>query len=148
VGERRDPADHPVGRTVKDRIDWPLIARLSLFGVAMALGTVFVIPPNVEPVCWLVVFVTCAVLIARARSSKHFVHGLLVSMANSIWVTTAHVTFTEAYFAGHPREAAMAAGMSAPRLMMIVTGPLVGVVSGLVLGLFAFGASKLVKPVG
>jgi hypothetical protein len=33
-----------------------------------------------------------------------------------------------------------------PRLMMTVMGPLIGVVSGLVLGLFAFIASKLVKP--
>jgi uncharacterized membrane protein len=30
--------------------------------------------------------------------------------------------------------------------MMIVTGPIVGVVSGCVLGLFAWIASKLVKP--
>ena len=33
-----------------------------------------------------------------------------------------------------------------PRLMMVLTGPVVGVVSGLVLGLFAFVASKLVRP--
>lgn len=33
-----------------------------------------------------------------------------------------------------------------PRLMMTVMGPLIGVVSGLVLGLFAFIASKLIKP--
>jgi hypothetical protein len=30
--------------------------------------------------------------------------------------------------------------------MMLATGPLVGLLSGLVLGLFAFVASKLVKP--
>jgi uncharacterized membrane protein len=30
--------------------------------------------------------------------------------------------------------------------MMLMTGPVVGVVSGIVLGLFAFIASKLVKP--
>lgn len=33
-----------------------------------------------------------------------------------------------------------------PRVMMLMTGPLVGVVSGIVLGLFAFIAGKLVKP--
>ena len=30
-----------------------------------------------------------------------------------------------------------------PRLMMLMTGPVVGIISGLVLGLFAFGAGKL-----
>jgi len=30
--------------------------------------------------------------------------------------------------------------------MMVLMGPVVGVVSGLVLGLFAWGASRFVKP--
>ncbi len=48
--------------------------------------------------------------------------------------------------AHHPREAAMSAGMSSPRLMMLATGPVVGLVSGVVLGLFAFIASNVFKP--
>jgi uncharacterized membrane protein len=55
--------------------------------------------------------------------------------------------FFERYVAGHPREAAMM--VDAPldgRVMMLLTGPVVGVVSGLVLGLFAVVASKFVKP--
>jgi uncharacterized membrane protein len=32
-----------------------------------------------------------------------------------------------------------------PRLMMLLTGPIVGIVSGLVLGLFSLAASKLVR---
>jgi hypothetical protein len=33
-----------------------------------------------------------------------------------------------------------------PRIMMAFTGPVIGVTSGLVLGLFAWVASKIVKP--
>jgi hypothetical protein len=32
-----------------------------------------------------------------------------------------------------------------PRRMMLIAGPLIGIISGLVLGLFAFVASKIVK---
>jgi uncharacterized membrane protein len=32
-----------------------------------------------------------------------------------------------------------------PRLMMLMTGPVIGLISGLILGLFAFIASKIVK---
>ena len=124
-------------------IDWNLVLQLSLFGAAMGIATVFVIPANIEPLCWLVIFVVCAVLIARRCTSHYFLHGLLVSVANSVWITTAHVVFFDPYVASHAREAAMSAGMSSPRLMMIATGPIVGLVSGLVLGLFAFAASKL-----
>jgi hypothetical protein len=127
-------------------MNWRLIVLLSGFGLAMAVATVFVIPASIEPVFWLAIFVACAVLIARQVSSKHFLHGLCVSLMNSVWITAAHLAFFETYIANHPREAAMAANMSSPRLMMVVTGPIVGLVSGCILGLFAFGASKVVKP--
>jgi hypothetical protein len=127
-------------------MNWRLILTLSMFGLAMAIATVYVVPPSVEPFLWLGIFVFCAVVIARSGVRKPFVHGLLVSIVNSVWITTAHVVLAETYLAKHPQEAAMAASMSSPRLMMIVTGPIVGVVSGCVLGLFAWVATKFVKP--
>ena len=55
--------------------------------------------------------------------------------------------FVEQYLAAHDREAAMTARMPlSPRLMMLIVGPIAGVVSGLVLGLLAWIASKFVKP--
>jgi hypothetical protein len=128
-------------------MNWKLVLQLSGFGLVMAVATVFVIPANIEPLFWLAIFISCALVIARRCSSKHFLHGLCVSLVNSVWITTAHVVFFETYLAHHAQEAAMAAGMGNPRLMMVVTGPLVGLVSGAILGLFAWGASKIVKPV-
>jgi hypothetical protein len=130
-------------------LDFKLILQLSLFGLAMAVATVFLIPSNIEPLFWLVIFIACAVLIAKSRSDKHFLHGFLVSLANCVWVTGAHILLFESYIARHPQEAEMMAKMPAPdspRLMMLMTGPIVGIISGLVLGLFAFVAGKIVKP--
>jgi thiamine transporter ThiT len=115
----------------------------------MAIGTVFVIPSNVEPVFWLAVFLVCAFLIARKRPDRHFLHGLLVGIVNSVWVTGAHIVFFSQYIANHPKEAAMMRSMplpDSPRLMMACIGPLIGIVSGLVIGLLAFVAGRLVKP--
>jgi hypothetical protein len=114
----------------------------------MAVATVYVIPSNIEPVFWLGIFVVCAALIARRASGKYFLHGFLVSMLNSVWITGAHVLLADSYIARHPKEAAMMASMplpDSPRFMMLMTGPVVGAVSGVVLGLFAFIASKLMK---
>ena len=125
-----------------------LIFQLSLFGLAMAVFTVFVVPSNIEPLFWLAIFVVCAVLIARKVSAKYFLHGFLVSMLNSVWMTGAHVLLFNSYIARHPNEVAMMASMpmpDSPRLMMLMTGPVVGAASGVVLGLFAFIASKLVR---
>jgi hypothetical protein len=127
-------------------MDWKLVLALSSFGAAMGVATVFMIPANVEPAFWLVIFIACAVIIAKRCASKHFLHGLCVSLVNSVWITAFHVAFFDAYIASHAREAEMSASMSSPRLMMLVMGPVVGLVSGCVLGLFAFVASRFIKP--
>jgi hypothetical protein len=129
-------------------MDWKLIFQLSLFGLAMSIATVFLIPPNVEPACWLVIFLICAYVIARRRPTRRFVHGLLLGLANSVWITAAHVSLFDRYVAGHPQEAAMMKSMplaATPRLMMVITGPLVGLVSGIAIGLFALAAGKLIR---
>ena len=125
-----------------------LIFQLSLFGLAMAIATVYFIPSNIEPLFWLVIFIICAYLIAKKCSSKYFLHGLFVSLLNAVWITAAHIILFDTYIANHPQEAAMMTKMpmpDSPRLMMLMTGPIIGLVSGIVLGLFAFIASKIMK---
>ena len=127
-------------------MNWKLIFGLSLFGLAMAIATVFVIPSNIEPIFWLVIFIICAFIIARSVASRYFLHGLMVGIVNSIWVTAAHVLLFNAYVANHVKEAAMMQNAPMPpRVMMLLIGPCIGVVSGVVLGLFAWIASKFVR---
>ena len=133
---------------MQQSLDYKLILQLSLFGLAMAIGTVFLIPSNVEPLFWLVIFGICAWIIARRCTGKYFLHGFLVSLANCVWITTAHIVLFDSYIERHPQEAAMMTKMplpDSPRLMMLMTGPIIGIVSGLVLGLFSFVAGKIVK---
>lgn len=130
-------------------MNWKLTGLLSLFGLGMGIATVFVIPSKVEPLFWLVIFLICAYAIAKQSPGKHFLHGLVLGLANSVWITASHILFIDRYLAGHAREAAMMSTMpmyDEPKLMMAITGPIVGFVSGLILGLFAFVAGKIVKP--
>lgn len=131
-------------------MNWKLIFQLSLFGLAMGIATVYVIPSNIEPAFWLVIFLICAYLIAKGTvgAGMHFLHGLLLGIANSVWITAAHVLLFDRYVANHAREAAMMQNPSIPfsgKAMMAVVGPVVGVLSGVILGIFALVAGKLVK---
>ena len=129
-------------------MNWKLSLKLSMFGLAMAIATVYFIPSNIEPLFWLLIFLTCAYIIAKNCTSGYFITGFVTSLFNCVWITSAHVLLYSTYIANHPQEAAMAANMpmpTHPRLMMLLMGPVVGIVSGLVLGLFAFIASKIVK---
>lgn len=129
-------------------MNYKLIFQLSLFGLAMAIATVFWIPSNIEPLYWLVIFIICAYLIALKSSGKYYMSGFWVSIANCIWITAAHIIFFHTYIANHPKEFEMLAKMpmpDSPRLMMLITAPFVGVISGLILGFFAFVASKILQ---
>jgi len=114
----------------------------------MAIATVFWIPTNLEPAFWLVIFLLCAYLIAKSRRDQYFLHGMFVSLVNCVWIVSAHLLLANAYLANHAPEAEMLKSMPGIplRLMMVVTGTVIGVTSGLVLGLFSWVASKLVKP--
>ncbi|PYQ50306.1 MAG: hypothetical protein DMF59_11165, partial [Acidobacteria bacterium] len=75
-----------------------------MLGLAMALGTVSIIPSRVEPLVWLAIFIVCAFFISRLRPDRTFLHGLVLGLVNSIWVTGAHIIFFHRYIANHPQE--------------------------------------------
>jgi len=129
-------------------MNWKLIFTLSLFGLAMGLATVFVIPSSVEPVFWLVIFLVCAYVIAKLSKVRPFLHGLLLGLVNSIWITLSHIVFFGPYLATHPQEAQMMQTMplpNAPQLMMAMTGPVVGLVTGFIIGILSLIAWRLVR---
>ena len=132
-------------------MNWKLILQLSLFGLVMGVATVFFISSSVEPFCWLAVFLISAYAIARGAPGRPFLHGVYVGLANSVWVTGAHILLADQYLARHAREAAMMNSMpmpTHPRLMMTLMGPVIGLVSGIVLGIFAVVATRFVRPAG
>jgi hypothetical protein len=111
-------------------MNWKLIFQLSLFGLAMAIATVFWLPSNIEPFFWLAIFIACAYIIARRCAGRYFLHGFLTSLINCVWITGFHVIFSSTYLTNHPQEADMMVKMPLhlqPRMMMLLTGPVVGV---------------------
>jgi len=92
-------------------MNWKLIFQLSLFGLAMAFATVFWIPSNIEPIFWLVIFLISAYFIAKKSTGKYFLHGLCVSLVNSVWITSVHLILFNTYIVNHPQEAAMMTDM-------------------------------------
>ena len=130
-------------------MNWKLIFRLSLFGLVMAFATITLIPTKIEPAFWLLIFIICAWLIAKFAPGHFFWHGFATSIVNSIWITGAHVYFYRSYIHHHPEMVDMSAKIPIlaghGRQQMLAMGPVFGIAFGLILGLFAFLASKAVK---
>jgi hypothetical protein len=125
-------------------VNWKLIVQLSLFGLPMGIATVFVIP--LELFFWLVVLAITAYVIATRCSRKRFTHGLLVGIAQDVWVAGSHVLLLSQFLASHPKAAAMVTSMASARLMVVLVGLVSGVLSGVVIGLCALLAAKLIRP--
>lgn len=119
-----------------------------MFGIAMGIATVFVIPSNFEPLFWLAIFVVCAAIISKRCKRLFFLNGLMVSIVNSVWITSAHVLLFSEYSARHSAEIEMMARLpmgDSPRLLMILLFPVSGIVFGLIMGLFSYAAHLLRK---
>ncbi|HEY4875980.1 MAG TPA: hypothetical protein VIH86_10430 [Puia sp.] len=131
-------------------INWKLIFQLSIFGLIMAIATISLIPQNTEPFFWLVIFIIIAYIVAKKVPGKYFLHGFLIAIFNSVWVTAAHVLFASTYLPVHPQYMEMIASMPPmmkdhERITMTLLGLPFGIAFGLVLGLFCLIASKIIK---
>jgi hypothetical protein len=130
-------------------MNWRLIFLLSLFGLAMGVATVFFIPSTIEPFLWFAIWIACAYLIATRAGGRYFMHGVATGIANAVWIIVAHVALFQSYAAGHVDEIAMMANMGLPRhprQMMVLSGLVIGVVSGVIIGLLSLLASRFVRP--
>ncbi len=131
---------------------WTLILRLSAIGLVLALGSIFFVSPNLEPLLWLGVFLYYAYALGNGTRSRLFLNGVALGILNSFWVVGIHDLFLTRYLAGHPREVSMLAMLheakvpDSPRLIMSFTGITVGVLEGIVIGVFAMVAGLMVKP--
>lgn len=131
-------------------MNFKLILILSLFGLAMAIATVSLIPSAIEPLFWLVIFIVCAIAIAKKAPGKYFLHGFLVSIVNSVWITAAHCLMFYTYITTHPEFLLATGGLPPalaghPRRVMVPIGIISGIFFGLILGLFSWIASKIFK---
>ena len=127
---------------------WSLIFILSLLGFLMAIATIFLIPTSIEPFFWIPIFLVYAYIIAKRAEGDYFLHGLFLGIANSLWISLMHaMLFTKYIFNnGYVSETlAKLPKFGPPRLMLLIYGPMIGVIAGIILGLLCAGASKIIE---
>ncbi len=129
-------------------MSWKIIFLLSLSGIVVGVAGVYGLSGIAELAVWLLIFILFAAVIAKQRDSDYFVHALLASILAGLWVGLVHALFLHTYVAHNPELNAGVAKMprtAHPRLMMIMFGPFIGAVAGVVAGAMASVAGKIVK---
>lgn len=100
---------------------------------------------KLEPFLWLLFGIAAALVLSKNVGEKTFLHGLLIGLAWGAINGLTQSIFFEIYVANNPQaqENFEKITFMPPRYFVLMTGPVIGLITGLVLG----GMSLLLKKV-
>lgn len=129
-------------------MNWPLVAILSIPGLLMGLLSVRGHTRGIEPYLWVILGVFAALVVARTAGSHFFQTGLAVGIAWGVLNGATAAALFPVYARHNPDVLSRfaAGGGPAPQAMFVMSAPVIGLVTGLVLGALCWGAARVVPP--
>lgn len=121
---------------------------MSVFGLIMSIAAFFIPSALFEALAWIAVYFISAILIASNYPRKQFLYGFWIGIANSFWFVFARLVFfdNEIIFFNNELKILEKIHLPEPTLFEKITaGLVIAPVSGLILGLLAFTASKIIR---
>jgi hypothetical protein len=122
-----------------------LILLFSTFGIVMGFLAVKGYTHKIEPFLWLLFACIVALTVSKNVNDKIFIHGLIIGLAWGILNGLSQSIFFSQYIANNPhlQESFNKTGSMNPKYLGLITGPIIGLIMGLVLG----GLSLLFKKI-
>ena len=126
-------------------MDWKVIIILSAIGLIMGLLSVKGFTQKLEPFLWLLFSIATSLVLSKNIDNKTFLHGLLIGLAWGIINGLTQSIFFDTYISNNPQlqQNFSKTTFMQPKYFVLVTGPIIGLITGLVLG----GLSLLLKKV-
>jgi hypothetical protein len=127
-------------------MNWKLIGLLSGFGVLMGVTSVLGFTKGMEGLLWLAIAVICVFLIVWRAPIRFFLHGIFVGLIGGAVAPVIQFLFFSTYLANNPELATKFAeipGGMEPSYFVLMLTPIIGVISGLVLGVACWLVAKL-----
>jgi uncharacterized membrane protein YfcA len=131
-----------------NRIDWKLIALLSPSGLVMGWMGVRGFTGDMEPYLWLLFAVIAALVLGRNVPHRLFAHAFIIGFSWGVLNGWCQSAFFYEYLLNNPAYADDFSTDKYPidaRYFPLLTGPVIGVVTGFVLYLFSFVVKKVLK---
>ena len=127
-------------------MNWQLILSLSLLGVVVGLVSVSGLMGSQIWLLWLCVAAFCAWQFARKTRRYLFLHGFYLGIFVGVCASWVQAIFLPTYVSNNPRMAETFNNLPQtmhPAYVLLIMGPIIGAVSGIVIGLFAIIAGKI-----
>jgi hypothetical protein len=137
--------DHYISifKMINKTMDWTVIMIFSAIGLIMGLLSVRGFTQKLEPFLWLLFGIATCLVLSKNIDNKPFLHGLLIGIAWGVINSLVQFAFFDTYLANNPQ---LSQNFSKPtfvhpRYFVLVTAPIIGLITGLILG----GLSLLFK---
>lgn len=129
-------------------MNWKLICPLAGFGVLMGVASVLGFTTGIEGLAWLVIGIICVGAIVWKAPGRSFQHGFIVGLIAGAVAPLIQFLFFSTYMANNPELSArfseIPGGLGA-RYFVLLLAPIIGLVSGFVLGLACGLLAKLTR---
>lgn len=129
-------------------MNWKIVVALSGFGVAMGMASIFGLIGGNEALFWLIIGIFSAVWIALRVQHKYFIHGLIVGILWGLVASIIQVAFFQTYLTNNPESAKQmeqVPGSLNPRFFILMLAPIIGLVTGVILGALSWIAAKVMR---
>ncbi len=126
-------------------MNWFLVALLSSFGLVMGALSLKGYTLRIEPFLWLFFACISALVLSKNVGYKPFLHGLIVGILWGFFNGLCQCLFFDQYLAANSvyAENFNKVTFMPPRFIPLLTGPVIGTLSGLVVGGLTLLAKKL-----
>jgi len=129
-------------------MNWRLILFLSLLGIVLGIASVFGFTSGREWLAWLIIGVYSAWKFASRSREELFLHGFYLGIFIGCFSSVIQALFVTTYLANNPQmvEAvdALPHGLH-PAAVVLIMGPIIGTVTGVVFGVIAVIGGKLAR---
>ena len=118
-------------------MNWLLIILLSVFGGIMGLLSIKGYTQKIEPFLWILFAIATALVLSRNVENRAFVHAVIIGFCWGLLNGLIQSSFFDQYLANSPSlkdSFEKSASVIKPRYFVLITGPLIGLVIGAVMG--------------
>ncbi|QQS35788.1 MAG: hypothetical protein IPM56_16330 [Ignavibacteriales bacterium] len=129
------------------KINLKLILPLLFFGILMGAAGVLGLLGKYELIIWLPVFMVCAFILAKFLTAKFFVNGFVLGFLLAVLSSAIQVIFFDHYINNNPQLKSGFEKLPSPgdaKIFFIMMAPLIGLLSGITLGVFTTAFKKLI----
>jgi uncharacterized membrane protein len=109
--------------------------------------SIFTLAPTTEFFVWIGVTLVSAAVIGKYASGRWFLHGFILAIVNTFWITITQVLFFYTYIATHPEYIQMTQRLpealaAHPKRLILYRSPVIAILSSVILGLFSWIAGR------